>query len=83
MALEIRSRSSYEVLPRVVHFGVAGWASPRGQHHHPWLLPAAGGPECIDCTLVRMQTRVLWWLALGILLAIPAGEGPLWAWPEP
>lgn len=65
---------------RVVHFGVVGWDHPRGQHHHPWLPPAAGGPADTDLHLVRMQACVLWWLALGILLGIPAGEGPLWDW---
>lgn len=65
---------------RMVHFGVAGWAHPSGQQHHPWLPPAAGVPGYTELHSVRMQVCVLWWLALGIVLGIPAGEGPLWDW---
>lgn len=65
---------------RVVPGGVAGWAHPSGQQHHPCLPPAAGGPQYTELPLVRMQACVLWWLALGMLLGIPAGEGLLWGW---
>lgn len=65
---------------RVVPSGVAGWASARGSSSILGFLLLQVVLSVVMCTLVRMQACVWWWLALSIILGIPAGEEPLWDW---